>query len=297
MKTKINYDIWDYLKPYLEEELNPCIVCGSTGFSVWAQENYLKAMRCTDCGMISVNPHFTEEGLEYLYNNYFMIRQENKLLNQQRDEMYLIDKNWVTNYIKNGRILDIGCSGGFFLSKFLNNDFELEGIEIGKDAAQFAKENFNINVHVGQVTKLDLPHKYDMVMMRGVIEHFKNPISVFKKCSEIINDKGFLFITATPAGEDAFAFDIYREKWRLFTPLEHIHFFTVKLLTRALQKLGFSYVAHHYQYTETPYAQSEKDYNKIRKDIILINSGNRDEIRESNPFPGSMITGIWQKTG
>ena len=60
--------------------------------------------------------------------------------------MYLIDKNWVTNYIKKGKILDIGCSGGFFLSKFLNNDFELEGVEIGEDAAQFAKENFNINV-------------------------------------------------------------------------------------------------------------------------------------------------------
>ena len=288
-------ELWDDLKPYLEEEINPCIVCGDSEFSVWAQENYLRALRCDNCGMISVNPHFNDEGLNIFYDNYFRYRQENRLLNQQRDEMYLIDKNWVTNYIKKGKILDIGCSGGFFLSKFLNKDFELDGVEIGGDAAQFAREKFDINVFEGQVTKIDFPHKYDMVMMRGVIEHFKDPILVFKKCSEIINDKGFLFITATPAGEDAFAFNVYREKWRLFTPLEHIHFFTVNLLTKTLEKFGFSYVAHHYQYTETPYANPEKDFNKIVEDIILTNSGKRDQINDSPPFPGSMITGIWQK--
>jgi len=54
--------LWDDLKPYLEEEINPCIVCGDSKFSVWAQENYLKALKCKKCGMISVNPHFTEEG-------------------------------------------------------------------------------------------------------------------------------------------------------------------------------------------------------------------------------------------
>ena len=100
-------------------------------FSVWAQENYLRALRCDNCGMISVNPHFNDEGLNIFYDNYFRYRQENRLLNQQRDEMYLIDKNWVTNYIKKGKILDIGCSGGFFLSKFLNKDFELDEMCFG----------------------------------------------------------------------------------------------------------------------------------------------------------------------
>lgn len=287
--------LWDDLKPYLEEEINPCIVCGDSKFSVWAQENYLKALKCKKCGMISVNPHFTEEGLNHFYSNYFTYRRENRFLNQQRDETYLIDKNWVTNYIKKGKILDIGCSGGFFLSKFSEENFNREGVEIGLDAVDYAMENFKINVHNGKITEIDFNKKYDIVMMRGVIEHFKDPISVFNKCSKIINDKGFLFITATPAGEDSFAFNVYREKWRLFTPLEHIHFFTVKLLTKTLEKFGFSYVAHHYQYTETPYANPEKDFNKIKEDIILINSGKHDQINDSPPFPGSMITGIWQK--
>jgi len=289
-------ELWGELKPYLKSETSPCIVCGSSKFTDWARENYLTAKHCNTCGMISVNPHFSDEGLDFLYSNYFKYRQDNELLTEQRDKMYLIDRDWVCNYVKQGNILDIGCSGGFFLSKFSPKQFERNGVEIAEDAAQFARDQFNLNVYNGQVTEISFPTQFDLVMMRGVIEHFNDPISVLKKCSEIIRDNGYLFITATPSGEDSFAFDVYRHKWRLFTPLEHIHFFTVKLLTRVLEPMGFSYVAHHHPYTETPYANPELDFSKIRIDIITINSQTNDEVPLSNPFPGSMITGLWKKT-
>ena len=52
---------------------------------------------------------------------------------------------------------------------------------------------------------------------------------------------GLLFITATPAG-DAFAFDVYREKWHLFNPLEHLHFFSLKHLTKILDELDIPHI-------------------------------------------------------
>ncbi len=290
-----NNKIWEDLKPFLNKTLVPCIVCGGNDFTTWAKERYLEAKKCKNCGMISINPHFTDEGLDFFYQNYFENRQKNDLLGKQRNEMYSIDRDWVCNYVKEGTILDIGCSGGFFLNKFSKENFEREGIEIGQDAAIHAKENFNIKVYTGYITDFELPKQYDLVMMRGVIEHFRDPIKVLEKCSKITKKGGYLFITATPVG-DAFAFEVYREKWRLFTPLEHIHFFTERLLTRVLSGMGFSYVAHHYQYAETPYADSDKDYRKIINDIILKDQDRNDEIDSSPPFPGSMITAIWKKT-
>ncbi len=286
--------IWDELIPYLDKDIHPCIVCNSTKFEIWAKQGYLKALKCKDCGMISVNPHFSEEGLNYFYSNYFSYRQDDELLNKQRDETYLIDRDWVCNFVKNGDLLDIGCSGGFFLSKFPSKYYNREGVEVGSDAAKFAKENFNIHVHTGQVTEINFPKKYDLVMMRGVIEHFKDPIKVLNKCSKIIKKGGMLFLTATPAG-DAFAFNVYRENWRMFTPLEHIHFFTVQILTKVLNDLGFEPVAHHYQYAETPYANVDQDFNKIKKDIIDINNGTAKKNIDSPPFPGSMFTALWKK--
>ena len=106
---------------------------------------------------------------------------------------------------------------------------------------------------------------------------------------------GYLFITATPVG-NSFAFDVYREKWHLFTPLGHIHFFTVELLTRILKTFGMSLIDQHYQYEETPYANPEKDFAKIKNDIILISQGKGDQIQTSPPFSGSMMTAVWKKT-
>ncbi len=286
--------MWDKLKQYIEK-IHPCIVCGGIDFTDWATERYLVAKKCTDCGMISVNPHFSDEGLEIFYSEYFQKRKENQLLREQREETYLIDRDWVCNFVGGGRVLDVGCSGGFFLSKFPSDVWEREGAEIASDSAEYARKHFGINIYEGLLTEIDFPHQYDLVMFRGVIEHFRDPISVLNKCEQIIKPGGHIFITATPAG-DSFAFDVYREKWRLFVPLEHIHFFTVKLLTRVLNKVGFKHVTHHYQYQETPYADPENDYKKIRQAIVLKHKDRFDKIIESVPFPGSMVTAIWKKT-
>ena len=46
---------------------------------------------------------------------------------------------------------------------------------------------------------------------------------------------------------------------------------------------------------KTPYANSEKDFLKIKNDIILKSQGKLDQIKTSSSFPGSMMTAVWQK--
>jgi len=285
--------IWDRLKPYLEEE-HPCIICSKGEFSSWAQEQYLEAKLCNNCGMISTNPHFSEKGLEIFYSEYLPNRLKNRQLMEQREEAYIIDRDWVSNFINGGEVLDIGCSGGFFLSKFSSSLWDREGIEIGANNATYAQDNYGIHVYTGMVTSIKFPKCYDLVMMRGVIEHLRDPIDVLKKCYKIVKPGGYLYITAMPTG-DCFAFYIYREKWRQFTPLEHIHFFSRKLMTRIVEEIGFRFICHHYQYDETPYANPREDYDKMKKDINLISNGRKEDISISPPFPGTMLTVLYQK--
>lgn len=285
--------LWKGLQLYLEEE-HPCIICGNDKFSSWAKEFYLEAKQCLGCGMISVNPHFREEGLSKLYSEYFSYRQNDVVKKQQRDITYIIDRDWVSLFVNGGKVLDVGCSGGFFLNKFFPKNWDRFGVEIAADAAEYAKNNFNIPVRVGNIVELEFDQQFDLLMLRGVIEHFRDPISVLEKCCQLLKPGGYLFITATPAG-DSFAFEVYREKWGLFTPLEHIHFFSVKLLSRVLKDYGMRLVSYHYQYEETPYANPPEDFSKIKKDICLAFEGQRDKIKRSVPFPGSMITALWQK--
>ena len=281
------------LKKYLGE-LRPCIICNSKNLESWAKLDYLEAKKCRDCGMISVNPHLNNEGLSKVYNDYFSSRLDEKESFEKRKIMYKIDFNWITKFIDHGKILDVGCSGGQFLSIFDPKKWDRQGVEIDKNTAIFAKKEYDIPVKIGYFPEISFEEKFDLVVIRGVIEHFSDPISVLKKCAEVLKPNGYLFITATPVG-NSFAFSVYREKWYLFSPLGHIHFFTVDLLTRVLKTFGMSLIDQHYPYEETPYANPEKDFTKIENDIILISQGKRDQIQLSTPFPGSMMTAVWQK--
>ena len=281
------------LKKYLGE-LRSCIICNGKNLEAWAKLDYLEAKKCKDCGMISVNPHLNDEGLSKVYQDYFTHRLDEKELFEKRKIMYKIDHDWVTKFINHGKMLDVGCSGGQFLSVFDSKKWERQGVEIDKDAAEFAKSEYDIPVSIGYFPEISFEEKFDLVVIRGVIEHFSDPISVLKKCAEVLKPNGFLFITATPVG-NSFAFDVYREKWHLFTPLAHIHFFTVDLLSRVLKTFGMSLIDQHYQYEETPYANPEEDFTKIQEDIVLISQGKQDQIKQSVTFSGSMMTAVWQK--
>ncbi len=286
-------ELWERLRSHLDG-VQPCRVCGSNDLEPWARKQYLEAKRCTVCGMISVNPHLTRAGVDLFYAHYFQFRQETSRLNEQRAIMYQLDRDWIQVFIQGGSVLDVGCSGGFFLNTFPPDRWEREGVEITQDAADFGREQFGIPIRVGDLMELTIEKRFDLVTLRGVIEHVPDPIPYLEKCASLLKPGGLLYITATPAG-DAFAFDVYREKWILFTPLEHIHFFTHRLLTEVLHRFGLRPLAHHYPYAETPYAQPETDFRTIREDIARIQQGQGEQITRSVPFPGSMLTAAFKK--
>lgn len=272
-----------------------CLICNNKNFEKWAKIGVYQARKCKTCGMISVNPTPDHEFLSRYYAGYSISNKKDHKLWNQRKAVYKIDRDWITKFIDHGKVLDVGCSGGQFLSHFNPKKWTRYGVEVDEGAVEEAKKKFNIKVIAGNILEQTFREKFDLIMFRGVIEHFTNPIKVFKKCSSMLKKNGYLYITATPAG-DAFAFDVYREKWRLFTPPDHLHFFTVELLTKVMKKFGFILVDFHYQYFETPYANPKKDFIKIQKDIILDFHNKRNKIQVSNPFPGSMITAVWKKT-
>ncbi len=281
-----------YVKKMSKSSIAPCIICKKKTYRKWAKKDGFVARQCQNCKMISINPRPTEDELPSFYQGYNKKRKSNQVLTKQRKQVYKIDRDWILKFVNKGKVLDVGCSEGQFLSHFDKKKWDRYGVEVENEPARIAKEKYGIPVKVGNIVNQSFNQKFELIILRGVIEHFSEPVKVLKKCTELLKPGGYLFITATPAG-DSFAFDVYREKWNQFVPPFHLHFFSVDLVTQVLKKLGMSLKDFHYQYEETPYADITKDFQKIKNDIINL-AAKKKKITTSNAFPGTMMTAVWK---
>lgn len=283
------------LKQYLGKP-KPCLICNHNKKKIWARDNIFEAVECCNCGFVWVDPFLTKEGLNQQYKNYIQHRLEEKVRMTQRDKMYEIDRELLQRFVDQGRLLDIGCSGGFFLDK-LSNKFDKYGIEIDPEAVNYARQHFSFGkqVYNCQLGEDNFPKKYfDVIIMRGVIEHLPDPKSALKRVSELLKENGYFYIAATP-NVDSFCAYLYRKKWRLFNPIQHIYYFSLKTLSNLASVFELQLVDKDYPYLDTPYANAKLDYAKILKDVQLINEGKREKIKDSPPFWGSIMNAIFQK--
>ena len=277
-------------------EPRPCAVCSGTEKAPWATLAPFKAVRCVVCGLVWVDPFLTDEGLKRYYAGYRSSRLQNARLMELRKRQYELDRDFLQAYIVEGRVLDVGCGEGRFLAT-LSDRFERYGLELDHESVAFAKAHFPFGERIAQrLLGQDgfAPEQFDLVMMRGVIEHLSDPRGAVQRVGELLRPGGYFFITATP-NVDSFCAEIYREKWNQFQPAEHLYYFSVRTLARLCASFSLELVAKDYPYLETPYADVVNDHAKVLRDMELIQSGKQDQVGKSSAFWGNMMTVLFRK--
>ena len=276
----------------------PCLICNddpqATERDIWATDEYFKAVKCQRCGLVTVEPGLSEEGLSEFYSKYMKMRTDNEEKMKLREVQYQQDLKFIMNFIDGGKILDVGCNGGFFLNEF-NDSFEKYGVEVDPGAVKYAQENFSLDVRLEKFGEDSFDKEnFDLVIFRGVIEHMLDPKSALDRAWEVLKPGGKLFFAATP-NIDCISADLYRDKWRVWHPIEHINFFSVQTLHRLIGKDRFSLLASEYPYLGTPYENQPKDYQKLQQDIFFKENGRWDEVSVSPPFWGNMMNVVYSK--
>jgi 2-polyprenyl-3-methyl-5-hydroxy-6-metoxy-1,4-benzoquinol methylase len=101
-----------------------------------------------------------------------------------------------------GRVLEIGCFPGQYLTVFGELGYELNGIDlvprVEDEVPSFLK---NSGFRVGEFAAVDLnqwepPSKFDIVCSFGLIEHFRNWPEILERHCELIAPGGMLMLTA-----------------------------------------------------------------------------------------------------
>ncbi len=294
-KNIIREDLEAYAK-YLKVEKN-CILCDKKNHETWAKYGSYTAVKCKNDDMIWINPQLSEEGLNKYYEDYIGMRFKDEIKTKQRKVQYQLDKEYIENWISSGRVLDVGCSGGFFLDA-LSDSFEKHGIEIDSKAVEYANKTYSFGKKVNSVRIEDVKYPegyFDLVVMRGAIEHLPDPKTAVKKVSKILKKGGYFYIAATPNAA-SFCADLYREKWNMFHPVRHIFYFGADTISKLCAPFGLKLVGRHYPYEETPYANIESDQKEVLRAWELKMEGKFEKIGRSPSFWGNMMNLVLRKT-
>ena len=108
-----------------------------------------------------------------------------------------LEKN-IDDFNKNKKILDIGCAEGGTVYELRKQGYICDGIEIEEGRAKIARNHIKdlAEITVGDITKsIKISEKYDIVIMRDVIEHIAEKKKALSNISDLLNNNGILFLT------------------------------------------------------------------------------------------------------
>lgn len=248
-------------------------------------------VKCKNCGLIFVNPRLTEKSLTNLYqeqyfSHYADTKSEAHKKRQETFKAEIADLERLTEKLKVGRkILDVGCGGGFFVAS-LNNSWEKYGTEVNPAAVKYGKDTFGLNMLKGHLREVNFHDEtFDVVKIRGTIEHLPDPMSELREIHRILREGGIIAVNTPNVG--SICARIYKEKFRMVDPIHHIYYFPTKTLSSMLEKVGFKVQKVSYHYFDTPYA-SWRDTLKILYDVATFRIVRKSDT-VSPPFHGNIV--------
>jgi len=236
------------IAPASEISIRSCSICGSNNCSLKYRVDHFRIVKCRNCGFVYLqNPH-TVTADEATYQEYFSnaaamaaLPDNDSSISATAWNIYYRRIDLIKKIKPVGRLLEIGCGRGYFLSLAQKNGYSVQGIEIASDAARYAREKFKVKVQTGNMENMQIPAvRYDIITLWHVLEHFYDPLSVLYKLYNMLEENGYLLIEVPNLNSIKFRLANDGNRWVGGNhPRYHLSFFTFNSLARILLHSGF----------------------------------------------------------
>lgn len=177
-------------------------------------------------------------------------------------------------FVKNGKLLDIGCSYGGFLYYMKNLGWEVRGIEMNKDMVEWGNKNFNIDILNADIDSFHTDEKFDVITMRMVLEHVYFPKKSLQKVKKMLKPNGQLIIIIPDInGFESKLYKKYAYTLQLPTHLTHFSSITIR---NYLNNLNMGDIKIYHQLTDrdliAPLDYMQRDGIKTKFLLKLISN-------------------------
>lgn len=143
--------------------------------------------------------------------------------------------------VSRGRLLDIGCSCGYFMEVAASSGFEVEGLEFSRAAIAAADPSLRPRIYCSSVDGFESSRTYDLVTAFDLIEHVPQPKDFLRKVRRLLAPGGWLAM-ATPDAGHALRY-VMGSSWPMLQPMQHLTIFSRQSMRLALEEAGFSEIS------------------------------------------------------
>jgi ubiquinone/menaquinone biosynthesis C-methylase UbiE len=253
-------------------EIINCDYCGSKRKRTLYNVDGFYIVKCRDCSLIYTENPISQKELNQLYSEkYFNISSQNKNVRGFEESNANLDRlNMLLTQKKQGRLLELGCGTGAFLS-LVNNKFETFGIDISKSAAEFGNKKFGLNIEVGVLEDNNFSDKFfDIIVMWHLLEHLPKPYESIKEINRILKKGGIIGIEVPNV--NGLLWRLSRKKWKGgLHPKYHRYHFSVGILKNILTSTGFEIKLITTNWENYKYDNSERGVIGMFKNFARAN--------------------------
>ena len=168
-----------------------------------------------------------------VYRAYFEMEHLKKRTAEQR-------LKYIRKYGKSrGRLLDVGCSVGFFIEVAQDSGFDVQGVELSAQAIAIAKDS--VRDKISQADANEHIRKYgacyEVVTAYDIIEHTQNPKAFVSDLYNALVPGGVVAIAAPDT--DHFLRYVMGKNWSMLQPMQHNFLLSKRSIRAMLVEAGF----------------------------------------------------------
>jgi 2-polyprenyl-3-methyl-5-hydroxy-6-metoxy-1,4-benzoquinol methylase len=245
---------------------SPCRVCAATESRVllarvrdYITGEHFSVHACAGCGLAATYPR--PASLDRFYPAYY--RRYGFLARRVLAWLYRLRvRSWAGTLEPAGRVLEVGCGGGWMLRALADRGWKVAGIERTADSASYARRLNRVPVFIGELEALKPGPQFDLVVLFQVLEHLPDPLLTLRRCAALLKPGGHLIVSvpnlrswqARVAGTGWFHLDVPR----------HLFHFTPETLAALLDRTGFQVKQTRFvSFEHDPYGWEQSLLNQL----------------------------------
>ncbi len=255
-----------------ESEADELLLGQDEFYGIPGQFRVMCCPRC-DLGYISPRPHF-EEILQYYPSDYYSFAPSDGLPSvasqaNHWQKTYLAHRGYPTHirlkawtsvelwmyrvfrgeklgvafrpiprWQAGGRLLDVGCGAGFYLSELKKLGWDVYGVEISPQACAAAESSYGVPTFCGSLETAPFPPaSFDVITLWEALEHLPNPQETLERAYQLLRPNGYI-LGSVPNRHSVYT-DLFGPAYYAWELPRHLYHFSRKSFVLLAQKVGF----------------------------------------------------------